>query len=71
MFLISANKERKKIIEMQDDSVYDKEEEEEETEIVLDKNRCEDFKELFQLESDEGEVVYACKVCDKGCGYGR
>ena len=50
VFLIAANKETKdKISKMQDDCVYDTEEEEEETEIFLDKNRFEDFEELFQI----------------------
>ena len=66
MFLIADNKEtQEKIYEMQDDCDYDTEEEEE-TEIVLDKTRFEDFEELFQLQSVEGEVVYACNVCDEG-----
>ena len=48
VFLIAANKETKdKISKMQDDCVYDTEEEE--TEIFLDKNRFEDFEELFQI----------------------
>ena len=51
---------------MQDDCVYHTEEEEEETKGGQDKNRFQDFEELFQLESVKGEVVYACNVFDEG-----
>ena len=30
------------------------------------KNRFDDFEELFQMEFLEGEIVYACNVCNEG-----
>ena len=67
MFLIAANNHTKeKISELQDDLVYDTEEEEETDVTLLGNNRFEDFEELFQIESLDGEVVYACNVCDEG-----
>ena len=65
-FLIAANKDiTDKICELHDDYVYDTEEEVE-TEIFEDKNGFDDFEELFQIESVEGELTYACNVCDEG-----
>ena len=65
LFLIAVNTHTKeKISEVQDDC--DTEEEKEETETLLYKNRFANFEELFQIEPLEGEVVYACNVCNEG-----
>ena len=65
--LIAVNKDTAdRISQLQDECVYDTEEDEEEAEVYEAQNRFEDFEDLFQIESVEGEVIYACNVCDKG-----
>ena len=63
--MIADNRHTKeKISELQEDCDT---EEEEETETLLYKKRSfDDFERLFQVEPREGEVVYACNVCDEG-----
>ena len=84
--LIDNNKETaEKISQIEDDCLYDTEEEEfethkrnvqtnvrtlnkEEIKSCLAKNVFEDFEDLFQIESVEGEAIFACNVCDEGFG---
>ena len=69
-FLVAYNKQTaEKISHLKYDCQYDTEEESEtlkEEEINVLDNKYEAMENLFQLESVDGEVVFACNICDEG-----